>query len=153
MESVDNELFTSSDFEPAGEPNLVKPFTTQDPRSHNGYFFNPALFDNTLIAGAGGAQCTTAPVVDPTGVPCGTIGTSPRTVCCGPGINDFDLSLLKTTPLTERVRMEFRAEFFNAFNHTQFIGVQGDISQGVQFGKVLRARDPRDIQFALKFIF
>jgi len=153
VESVDNELFTSSDFEPAGEPNLLKPFTTEDPRKNNGYFFNPALFDNTLVAGAGGAQCTTAPVVDPTGVPCGTIGTAPRTVCCGPGINDFDLSLLKTTPLGERVRMEFRAEFFNAFNHTQFIGVQGDISQGVQFGKVLRARDPRDIQFALKFIF
>jgi hypothetical protein len=152
VESVDNELFTSSDFEPAGQPNLVRPFTTQDPRSHGGYAFDPTLFDNTLNPGPNGELCTLLPA-SPTGVPCGTIGTAPRTVCCGPGINDFDLSLLKTTPIGERVKTEFRTEFFNTFNHTQFIGVQGDISQGVQFGKVLRARDPRAIQFALKFIF
>jgi hypothetical protein len=47
--------------------------------------------------------------------------------------------------------VDFRGEFFNAFNHAQFFQPEGII--GADFGRVRRARDPRLVQFALKFYF
>ena len=57
------------------------------------------------------------------------------------------------TPLSEQVRLEFRAEMFNAFNHAQFMAPDGNISDGADFGRVMQARDPRLIQFAFKLHF
>ncbi|HTS35855.1 MAG TPA: TonB-dependent receptor [Candidatus Solibacter sp.] len=76
----------------------------------------------------------------------------------GPGRNNFDLSLLKNFAFTERFRMEFRAEAFNAFNHTEFQGNAntGGISTNFgagDFGQVKNAYDSRQWQFALKLIF
>ena len=48
--------------------------------------------------------------------------------------------------------LEFRAEFFNAFNHTQFMNPD-NFGQDSTFGQITQARDPRIIQFALKFYF
>ena len=59
----------------------------------------------------------------------------------------------KETKLTERQTIQLRAEFFNLFNHTQFVNPDGNISDGATFGTVVRARDPRLIQFALKLVF
>ena len=112
---------------------LWRPSASLDPRGPNHYAFDPASF-------AQPAQL-------------GVIGNSPRTVCCGPGINNFDLALLKDTPVSERALLQFRAEFFNLFNHTQFVNPDGNISDGATFGTVVRARDPRLIQFALKLVF
>ena len=61
--------------------------------------------------------------------------------------------MFQDTSIGERVRSEFRAEFFNRFNHSQFYNPDGNISDGANFGKVVRARDPRLIQFALKLMF
>ena len=63
-------------------------------------YFNSSLFTNEAL---------------------GTIGNSNRRFFYGPGLNNWSLSLLKDVKLTERMRMEFRAEFFNAFNHAQFV--------------------------------
>jgi Carboxypeptidase regulatory-like domain len=76
----------------------------------------------------------------------------------GPGHNNFDLSLLKNFAFTERFRMEFRAEAFNAFNHTQFEGNAntGGISNNFgagDFGQVKNAYDGRQFQLALKLIY
>ena len=76
----------------------------------------------------------------------------------GPGRNNFDLALLKNFALTERFHMEFRAEAFNAFNHTQFQGNAntGGISTNFNagdFGEVKSAYDAREWQFALKLMF
>jgi len=139
---ADNELLDSTfDFEAVGEPNLVAPFHTQDIRKNGGLAFNPALFDNN-IQSAG----------DLTGVPLGTIGNSPRSICCGPGIYNTDMSFNKSTQLGERLRMEFRADIFNIWNHAQFTSVDGNIGD-TTFGQVLHVRDPRLVQFALKFHF
>jgi hypothetical protein len=139
---ADNELLDSTfNFEAPGEPNLVAPFHTQDIRANSGLAFNPALFDNN-IQSAG----------DPTGVPLGTIGNSPRSICCGPGIYNTDMSFNKSTQLGERLRVEFRADIFNIWNHAQFSVVDGNIGD-TTFGKVLHVRDPRLVQFALKFHF
>jgi len=48
----------------------------------------------------------------------GTVGNAPRDGLVGPGFADWDLSLLKSTELSERTRLQFRAEFFNILNHT-----------------------------------
>jgi carboxypeptidase family protein len=139
---ADNELLDSTfDFEAVGEPNLVTPFHTQDIRKNGGLAFNPALFDNNIQSAA-----------DPTGVPLGTIGNAPRSICCGPGIYNTDMSFNKSTQLGERLRMEFRADIFNIWNHAQFTSVDGNIGD-TTFGQVLHVRDPRLVQFALKFHF
>lgn len=50
----------------------------------------------------------------------GTVGNLGRDTLTGPGLTNTDLSLLKVTQISERVRAQFRAEFFNVFNHTNF---------------------------------
>jgi hypothetical protein len=138
--SNDLELMNSLLFTYPGEPDLVKPVQRLDPRNPNNLAFDPSAFQQVPSTQQG------------------RLGTSPRSVCCSPGINNIDFSLLKDTKLTERFKLEFRAEFFNIANHAQFGQVDGNISdgqvaQGGTFGKVLRARDPRLIQFAMKLIF
>jgi hypothetical protein len=76
----------------------------------------------------------------------------------GPGRNNFDLALLKSFAVTERFRAEFRAEAFNAWNHTQFKGDanNGGIGTNVgsgNFGQVTQAFDGRQFQLAMKLIF
>ena len=140
-------------FEAPGEPNLIAPFHKLNPRSclpgtggttgiqcQTGFAFDPSIFDNDPTS--------------PTGPALGTIGNSPRTICCGPGLNNWDISFNKTTQLTERFGMEFRGDFFNVWNHAQFYSVDGDVTnQGSTFGQVQHVRDPRLIQLALKFRF
>jgi hypothetical protein len=129
----DQELMYSFDFELPGEPDLVAPFRTMKPQSNGNYFFDPSLFseDNTF----------------------GRIGNSPRTICCGPHISQTDFAILKTFAISEHKRIDFRAELFNIFNHTQFFNPDGNFSDGPQFGQVNQVRDPRLMQFALKFFF
>jgi hypothetical protein len=62
----------------------------------------------------------------------GTIpsNTEPRGYCRGPSLLDTDLSVDKNFKLTERVRMQFRMDFFNVFNHANFRGDQINGTQG-----------------------
>jgi Carboxypeptidase regulatory-like domain len=76
----------------------------------------------------------------------------------GPGRNNFDLSLKKNFAFTERFNMEFRADAFNAWNHTQFSGDAnnggiGTSVNGSGFGVVTKAFDGRQFQFGLKFSY
>ena len=52
--------------------------------------------------------------------PPGTYGNLGRGVYSGPGLADVDVSLFKNTTLTERMNLQFRAEFFNVLNHANF---------------------------------
>jgi hypothetical protein len=91
----------------------------------------------------------------------GEIGNAPKDVFRGPGINNWDLSLFKSFPLgSEKHILQFRSEFYNAFNHTQFSGVDAGARfdpQGRQvnarLGQIISARAARVIQFALAFRF
>ena len=69
----------------------------------------------------------------------------------GPGLVNLDFNLSKDIALCERVSAQFRAEFFNAFNHANF-GVPG-ITIGAGFGQIVSASDARIIQFGLKLRF
>jgi Carboxypeptidase regulatory-like domain len=76
----------------------------------------------------------------------------------GPGRNNFDLSLKKNFAFTERFKMEFRVDAFNAWNHTQFKGDKnnGGISTNVgagDFGQVTGAFDGRQLQLGLKLMY
>jgi hypothetical protein len=82
----------------------------------------------------------------------GAFGNAGRSLVRGPGINNWDVSFSKRTAVTERVSVQFRAEFFNLFNHTQFSGVGTTVGSGT-FGQVTSARDPRVTQFGLKLLF
>ena len=85
----------------------------------------------------------------------GEIGTARRRFFYGPGIDNFDIGLVKAVPLTESKALEFRIEAFNVFNHAQFYGpaaVNGDINSA-KFGQVVSAAAPRLVQLAAKFFF
>jgi len=82
----------------------------------------------------------------------GTIGNSPRRFFHGPGLNNWDMALLKTTKITESKNLEFRFEAFNIWNHTQFMNPGGAFGSNL-FGVVSGAQSPRILQAALKFLF
>jgi hypothetical protein len=91
----------------------------------------------------------------------GTVGNAARTIIRGPGINNWDAALFKNVPLTERLRLQFRWELYNAFNHTQFSAMDTtarfDSATGQQINSRLSeftaARTPRQMQLALRLTF
>jgi len=150
---ADNELMYSFDFELPGEPAQLAPFRTMKPQSNANYYFDPNSFtdnatDDTAPPCSAGAQfeCFEPSLL-------GTLGTAKRTICCGPHLSNTDFAILKTIPITENTHVDFRAEFFNIFNHTQFFNPDGNVSDGSQFGQITQVRDPRLVQFAVKLFF
>jgi carboxypeptidase family protein len=117
-------------FECPGKPDLTAPFKTHNPRI-DGLVFDPTIFTDSAL---------------------GTIGNTPRTLCCNPPINNWDIGVFKETPVGEKMRLEFRTEIFNIFNHAQFYGVDGG-SSNPTFGQPQKLHDPRLFQFALKLVF
>ncbi len=120
---------------PSYANNGSKLYVDRNPRHGNPYF-NPGYFAYE---------------------PEGQIGNVMRRFFNGPGLNNFDLALLKNTKITETKELQFRAEAFNVFNHAQFqiptasglinnTGVNG-------FGYATVARDPRIMQLGLKLLF
>jgi hypothetical protein len=79
-------------------------------------------------------------------------GNSGNFVLPGPGVLNFDCSVMKTFKTSERTRFDFRTELFNAFNHSQFLNPNATVNSGLT-GRILNARDSRQIQMVLKFIF
>jgi hypothetical protein len=82
----------------------------------------------------------------------GAFGNLGRNVVIGPGMNTWDASLQKNFAFTERARIQFRAEFYNAPNHLSWWGV-GTTFGNANFGQITSATDPRILQFGLRFEF
>ena len=85
----------------------------------------------------------------------GTPGNSKRRFFYGPGLDNYDMALMKTVPLSESKSLQFRVEAFNIFNHAQFFGptaVNGNINSST-FGQVVSATSPRLMQAAVKLVF
>ena len=80
-------------------------------------------------------------------------GTAGPNILDGNIINNWDLSIMKSTKLAERKSLEFRFEMFNVWNHASFGNPNASVDNA-QFGRTTStATDPRDIQIALKFYF
>jgi len=83
----------------------------------------------------------------------GYFGNSGTGRILGPGLWVFDFTARKKIAITkERVRMEFRAEFYNIFNHPSFSGVTTGVGSG-SYGRVTSALDPRILEFGAKLFF
>jgi hypothetical protein len=142
-ENDDNALI-GANAAPVDVPNFAGGHVLADtnPRHGNPYF-NPLLFSFEQL---------------------GQFGDSRRRFFHGPGLNNFDMALLKTTKITDSKELQLRFEAFNAFNHAQFNGPNGNINagfpdivngvnQGGTFGLVNSARAARILQIGLKFLF
>jgi hypothetical protein len=82
----------------------------------------------------------------------GSFGNAGRNILDGPGFQNVNLSLMKTTSLKEGVNLQFRAEAFNVFNHPNF-DLPDNFLGSPTFGRILSAQSPRHIQFGLKLLF
>jgi hypothetical protein len=137
-----------------GKPRTFNPRTQRvfntgscvgSPGVSGNYYFDPTVY-----------ECASPLDTQPGTLALFSFGNSGRNSVRGPGINNIDLSLLKNFKVGERVGMQFRTEFFNAFNHTQFlVSGNSDTAFGATstFGQATQTRDPRIIQFALKASF
>jgi hypothetical protein len=130
----DNELINSLFFLGTEAHSLNGPLQILNPKKNGGFYLNYNQFsDPPLGSFNNGTQ---------------------RTICCGPGLVDFDFSVHKKIPLSETRYLQFRAEIFNVFNHTNFSNPDGHYQDGLSgFGLITSAGDPRLLQFALKFFF
>jgi len=132
----DNSLVGGYAYESADRPDVVGTIRIQDPRNGGtagpNQFFDPSSFATE---------------------PLGKIGNASHNLFSGPGLNNWDFTVIKRVSFKEQYQLEFRSEFFNLFNHAQFDIPVGDIAQGDMFGRVFSAADPRFIQFGLKLQF
>ena len=114
--------------------------------------FGKALFG--LFKSSGGkiskAWITVLPTAFAVNTDLGTFGTANRRFFHGPGFNNTDFGFSKRTVIKENYAFDLRIEFFNIFNHAQFMNPSGNIS-GSSFGIVTNARDPRIGQISAKF--
>jgi hypothetical protein len=123
---------------PVDTPNLIAPVVIENPRKTGGQYFLPSSFGPSAL---------------------GTEGDARRRFFHGPGINNFDFALLKDTRITERFDLQFRGEFFNLFNHTQFetpsgiTGFSGGAPTSSSFGFVPGTLPGRIGQLSLKLYF
>src|SRR5579859_5655711 len=144
-------------------PVIIQGINLPSNQRNYSHWFNPYAF--TL---PGVVNCTTFCQFAP-----GVIGATGPVVARGPGITNFNLSLFKNFAIGERMNLQFRAEAYNVFNHPQFSQVNttpkfnpdgslanaptydalGKISSNDAFSQPTEARDPRVMQFALRFSF
>jgi TonB-dependent receptor-like protein/carboxypeptidase family protein len=126
-----------TDIAGTGSPIVNRPDLVGNPSISNptpGRFFNPAAFR----------------------VPeSGTFGNSGRNVIIGPGVQNVDMALLRTIRLSDFTRAQFRADFYNVFNHPNFVAPPSmqNFADSPDFGALFVARSPRIVQFGLKFLW
>lgn len=128
------------------EPNGINNYGVDEPQ------YLPGPLDLNSNPRAGTSYFNTSRFnIQPLGEP----GNARRRFFYGPGIDNYDMALLKSIPLTESRSLQLRFEGFNIFNHAQFYGpasVNGNINSST-FGDVVSAAAPRLMQAAVKFTF
>jgi hypothetical protein len=101
-----------------------------------------SILDFGPVNSGTGAQC----------VPVGEDGNLSRNAFRGPSFKDVDLGLVKNTVVSDRIKVEFRADAFNLFNRVNLYNPIGDLSSP-QFGQSTAAFAPRVLQLGLKIMF
>jgi hypothetical protein len=150
-----------------------QPLTVFDPhqvQTINGitgnFYFNPLAFSNSQV----GSSSDPCPAPSPSCFPSTaqvvanpalrTYGSVPRNFLRGPGRTNVDMTVAKVTALTERLKLEIRADAFNLFNHAEFANPSTNITS-VNFGRITTTGDPgppidhheRILQLAARFTF
>jgi hypothetical protein len=154
------------------DPHQVQTLTGPTGPHTGNFYFNPAAFSN--------AQCpinsTTTPGQPNTCIPSSslfpstsevianpalrTYGSLSRNFLRGPGRTNIDMTLAKVTSITERLKLEIRADAFNLFNHAEFANPSTNITSS-KFGRITTTGDPgppidhheRILQLAARFTF
>jgi hypothetical protein len=85
--------------------------------------------------------------------PAYTLGDSPRFPLHGPGLNNTDFALQRNFWFNERVRLQVRGEFFNAFNHAQFTNPKANLSAPSSFGVITGAQSGRITEVVMRLFF
>jgi len=137
----------------SGKNTALTTLSVNELKASTGVFFDPVtgrplVIDPKLIGPDGRANPQFFQHPRP-----GTVGMLHLTPASGPGYWNLDLSFIKRTNLTEHTNVEFRTEFFNIFNHTNFFTGESRDINSTNFGRITDTFDPRIIQFALKFNF
>ena len=124
-----NTGFANLGFNGNDRPNLIGNPALSNPTPDR--WFNPAAFVTPAF---------------------GSFGSAGRNIVEGPGYANVNFSLLKNVALTESIKLQFRAETFNLFNHPNF-DLPDNFVGSPSFGKIRSAQSPRHIQFGLKLLF
>jgi hypothetical protein len=103
------------------------------PHTQNAWF-DPVVADNYILA-----------------IPAGTVGNGRVGALLGPNYNNLTADIFKQFHFTDRLRMQFRLEVFNALNHVNFNGIQVGVRN--TFGQVTSAYDNRQLQLGAKLYF
>jgi Carboxypeptidase regulatory-like domain/TonB dependent receptor/TonB-dependent Receptor Plug Domain len=130
------------------------------------FIFDPNSFSDVPLENNnyydGGVPNSCFPQLDPVNNPADRTYGVGRNILRGPGLTNLDIAIAKTTSFTERYKLEFRAEFFNALNHPEFAQptyINGATNiDGPTFGQItatgsFRGATPRIGQFALRLTF
>jgi hypothetical protein len=153
----------------AGDSGLVRPnlvgnsVDTYDPHANvtgsGALYFNPDNFDVSAMSYGFCAPGTTAgdceDIFNARNVLpySATYGTLPRNFFRGPGRANVDVSIAKVTQITERMKLEFRTEFFNLLNQAQFLNPSNTNPYSSGFGRITKTYDPRIMQLGAKIVF
>lgn len=141
-------VFDSNDVSEQGGAPEISGFSANRPNLVPGQNSNAGPKSPSAWLNAGAFQRITPNPLSPVQ----QFGTAGRNIAQGPGYADWDFSLFKNIMVTEGKEFQFRAEFFNLLNHTNFRLPDSDISSPT-FNQILEAQPPRLIQLALKFQF
>ncbi|MGI8743086.1 MAG: carboxypeptidase regulatory-like domain-containing protein [Bryobacteraceae bacterium] len=126
-------------------PNRYGPLTYQNQTIDNWFGTGNTL---CLTPGVNDGKCAYGTQAN------GTFGNSAAATEQAPDLQDVDLGIGKKFVLTEKKYVEFRTEFFNAFNHANFGAPARSIASPTTFGVITTTTtSPRNIEFALKFRF
>jgi outer membrane receptor protein involved in Fe transport len=150
-----------------------QPLTTFDPhqvQTINGvtgnFYFNPLAFSNSQVGSTSDPCAAPSPSCFPSTAQVvanpalRTYGSVPRNFLRGPGRTNVDMTIAKVTAITERLKLEIRADAFNLFNHAEFANPSTNITS-VNFGRITTTGDPgppidhheRILQLAARFTF
>jgi len=148
IDNPGNNIIQRANFSPAFSGGIE---TSGDLTDRLGSYFNTGAFviSRPILAGT-----ATGVVNNPAFDPANPFGNTPRNFLRGPGQKNLDFSLVKFIPFTERLRGEFRTEFFNIFNWANFANPGNNIANTATFGRITQtSTGPRVIQFAFKLNF
>lgn len=137
-------VFDSNDVASQGSAPEITGFSAQRPNLVGNPNIGPRSVSNWLNTSAFQRLDTVANA--------GQFGTERRNVNFGPGYADWDFAALKNFKVTESTQLQFRAEMFDILNRTNFRLPDSDISSPT-FNHILEAQPPRQVQFALKFMY